>query len=327
MRYSKCLILISGVDNVLSVNEISMGIVEDMLDYTEELKIEAFELDNGSTVIDCGVNVDGGYEAGEMFTEICMGGLGSVNLVVQSIKTTPLVFINVITDHPVVSTLAAQKAGWSIKTGDYSAMGSGPARALSRQPKKTYESIGYRDDYDFGVLALESDKLPDVNVTEYIAEACSIEPSKLTVLNAPTSSIVGTVQVAGRIVEVAVYKAAELGYDTLKILSAAGCCPVAPVTKNSLKAMGMTNDGIIYYGRVVFTVKEYDDIFEKIPSETSASYGRPFYETFKAANYDFYKIDKYIFAPAQLMVKDIGTDKTFKGGSLNESVLAQSFGI
>jgi methenyltetrahydromethanopterin cyclohydrolase len=327
MRYSKCLILVFGVDDVLSVNEISMGIVEDMLDYTEELKIEAFELDNGSTIIDCGVNVDGGYEAGQMFTEICLGGLGTVNLVVKSVRNTPLVFINVFTDHPALSTLAAQKAGWSIKTENYRAMASGPARALSCQPKKTYDSIGYRDDYDFGVLALESDSLPDAKATDHIAEACKIEPSKLTVLNASTSSIVGTIQVAGRVVEVAVYKAAELGYDPLKILSAAGCCPVAPVTKDSLKAMGMTNDGIIYYGSVTLTVKEYDEIFEKVPSETSISYGKPFYETFKEANYEFYKIDKYMFAPAQIMVKDISTDKTFKGGNLNEGVLAESFGI
>jgi methenyltetrahydromethanopterin cyclohydrolase len=101
-----------------------MGIVEEMLDYTEELKIEALELDNGSTVIDCGVNVEGGYEAGEMFTEICLGGLGSVRLTVQTLKDTPLVFIHVFTDHPALATLGSQKAGWPIKHDKYSAMGS-----------------------------------------------------------------------------------------------------------------------------------------------------------------------------------------------------------
>ena len=178
---------------MLSVNEISMGIVEEMLDYTEELKIEALELDNGSTVIDCGVNVEGGYEAGEMFTEICLGGLGSVSLTVQTLRDTPLVFIHVFTDHPALATLGSQKAGWSIKGDNYSAMGSGPARALSCQPKKTYKLIDYEDDYDFGVIALECDHLPDEKVADEIAEQCNLEPSKLTLLNAPTSSIVGTV--------------------------------------------------------------------------------------------------------------------------------------
>ncbi|MGZ4907235.1 MAG: methenyltetrahydromethanopterin cyclohydrolase [Halobacteriota archaeon] len=312
---------------MLSVNEISMGIVEEMLDYTEELKIEAIELDNGSTVIDCGINAEGGYEAGVMFTEICLGGLGSVRLTVQAVRNTPMIFIHVFTDHPALATLGSQKAGWSIKSDQYSAMGSGPARALSLQPKKTYELIDYEDDYDFGVLALESDRLPDERVADEIAEACNLEPSKLTLLNAPTASVVGTVQVAGRVVEVAVYKAAELGYDTLQILSAAGSCPVAPVMQDSLRAMGTTNDGIIYYGNVSLTVKKSDALLERIPSNTSSSYGKPFYETFKDANYDFYKIDKYMFAPAQVAITDITSNKTLKFGGLNEEVLARSFGI
>ena len=312
---------------MLSVNEISMGIVEEMLDYTEELKIEALELDNGSTVIDCGINVEGGYEAGEMFTEICLGGLGSVRLTIQTVKSTPLVFIHVLTDHPALATLGSQKAGWSIKSGTYNAMGSGPARALSCQPKKTYELIDYEDDYDFGVLALESDRLPDEKVADEIAEACNLEPSKLTLLNAPTSSIVGTVQVAGRVVEVAVYKAAELGYDTLQITSAAGSCPLAPVTKDSLHAMGMTNDGIIYYGNVFLTVNKYDERLDEIPSETSPSYGKPFYETFKEVDHDFYKIDKSMFAPAQIAITDTSSNRIVKRGRLNEAVLAESFGI
>jgi methenyltetrahydromethanopterin cyclohydrolase len=298
-----------------------------MLDYTEELKIEAVELDNGSTVIDCGVNVEGGYEAGEMFTEICLGGLGSVSLTVQTLRDASLVFVHVFTDHPALATLGSQKAGWSIKSDNYSAMGSGPARALSCQPKKTYELIDYEDDYDFGVIALECDKLPDQKVADEIAEQCNLEPSKLTLLNAPTSSIVGTVQVAGRVVEVAIYKAAELGYDSLQVMSAAGSCPVAPVTNDSLQAMGMTNDGIIYYGNVFMTVKTYDEILEKLPSDTSPSYGKPFYQTFKEANYDFYKIDKFMFAPAQITITEAQSNKTYKLGRLNATVLAESFGI
>ncbi len=312
---------------MLSVNEISMGIVEEMLDYTEELKIEAIELDNGSTVIDCGINGEGGYEAGVMFTEICLGGLGSVRLTMQAVRETPLAFIHVFTDHPALATLGSQKAGWSIKSDQYNAMGSGPARALSLQPKKTYELIDYEDDYDFGVLALESDRLPDERVAGEIADACNLEPSKLTLLVAPTASIVGTVQVAGRVVEVAVYKAAELGYDTLQILSGAGSCPVAPVMQDSLRAMGTTNDGIIYYGSVSLTVKKYDELLEQIPSETSSSYGKPFYETFKDANYDFYKIDKFMFAPAQVAITDATANKTIKFGKLNEEVLVRSFGL
>ena len=75
------------------------------------------------------------------------------------------------------------------------------------------------------------------------------------------------------------------------------------------------------------TVKKYDEVFEKLPSETSPSYGKPFYQTFKDANYDFYKIDKFMFAPAQVTITDAQSNNTLKFGRLNESVLAESFGI
>ena len=39
-------------------------------------------------------------------------------------------FIDVNTDFPSISCLGAQKAGWTVKVGNYFAMGSGPARAL-----------------------------------------------------------------------------------------------------------------------------------------------------------------------------------------------------
>ncbi|MGA7470416.1 MAG: methenyltetrahydromethanopterin cyclohydrolase, partial [Halobacteriota archaeon] len=72
---------------------------------------------------------------------------------------------------------------------------------------------------------------------------------------------------------------------------------------------------------------KYDKLFEKLPSETSSSYGKPFYQTFKDANYDFYKIDKFMFAPAQVTITDAQSSNTLKFGRLNEAVLAESFGI
>ena len=61
-----------------------------------------------------------------------MGGLGEVNFRMGQIKEFPMSFIDVNTDFPSISCLGAQKAGWTIKVGNYFAMGSGPARALSQ---------------------------------------------------------------------------------------------------------------------------------------------------------------------------------------------------
>jgi methenyltetrahydromethanopterin cyclohydrolase len=312
---------------MLSVNEIALDIVEDMLDFEEELRIKSKRLDNGATVIDCGVEVPGSYQAGIMYTEICMGGLADVDIVVDTINGIPFPFVTEYTDHPAIACLGSQKAGWALKVDDYFAMGSGPARALALKPKKTYEQIDYKDDAEYAVIALEANKLPDEKVMEFVAKECDVEAEDVYAVVAPTASIVGSVQISGRIVETAIYKMAEIGYDPKLIVSGAGRCPIAPVLENDLKAMGATNDSMMYYGSVFLSVKEYDEILKNVPSNTSRDYGKPFYEIFKAANYDFYKIDPNLFAPAQIAVNDLSSGKTYVHGELNAEVILKSYQV
>ena len=170
------------------------------------------ELDNGARIVDCGVSTRGGYAAGRAFTEICMGGLGEVNFRMGHIKEFPMPFIDVMTDFPSISCLGSQKAGWTVKVGNYFAMGSGPARALSLKPKHTFEVIEYEDDFDWAVICLESDHLPNAEVMAKIAEECNVDVANVCAVVAPTSSIVGSIQVSGRCVETAIYKLNELGF-------------------------------------------------------------------------------------------------------------------
>ncbi|CAD7769413.1 Methenyltetrahydromethanopterin cyclohydrolase [Candidatus Methanoperedenaceae archaeon GB50] len=313
---------------MLSVNEKAMEIAEEMLDWAEELKIESVKLKNDARVIDCGVNTTGSYEAGLMFTDICMGGLNTSSISVHKIGDVPLSFIDITTDHPSIACLGAQKAGWSISVDKYFAMGSGPARALALKPKNTYDRIGYTDSSECAVIALESAQLPDEKVMEFIAKECGVDVENTVALVAPTASIVGSVQVSGRVVETGVYKLNELGYDTTRIICGSGTAPIAPVVKDDTKAMGATNDSVIYYGSVNLTVRGFDEeIFKKVPSTTSADYGKPFFKTFKAAGYDFYKIDVNIFAPAEITVNDLETGKTYHSGYLNGEVILESYEI
>lgn len=313
---------------MLSVNDKAMEIAEEMMDWSEELKVKTIELKNGSKVIDCGVNVDGGYEAGLMFTDVCMGGFGTSSISMHKVNEIPLAFIDITTDHPAISCLGAQKAGWRVSVDKYSAMGSGPARALALKPKKTYERIKYEDDSQYAVIALESNKLPDEKVIKVIAKACHVEPKEVVALVAPIKSIVGSMQVSGRVVETAIFKLNELGYDTTKTISGTGNAPIAPVLKDDLKAMGVTNDSIIYYGSVFLTVRGFDeDKFKQVPSSASKDYGKPFYEIFRDAGYDFFRIDANVFAPAEITVNDLETGKTYHTGHLNEKAILESYGI
>ena len=320
--------MVKGVLHVLSVNELALEIFENLAEYAEEFNAAYHELDHGARIIDCGVSTRGGYAAGRAFTEICMGGLGEVNFRMADIREFPLPFIDVFTDFPSISCLGAQKAGWTIKHNNYFAMGSGPARALSLKPKHTYEVIEYEDDFDSAVIALESDHLPNGEVMEKIAEDCHVDVGNVCAVVAPTASIVGSIQVAGRCVETAIYKLNELHFDTRKVVAAFGCAPLPPVRGPKL-AMGVTNDATIYHGRIMLTMKapEIKDYLEKIPSNKSKGYGKPFNEIFKEAGYDFYKIDTSLFSPAEVVINETSEGVVYHCGAVNPEVTLKSFGL
>ncbi|MBP3443375.1 MAG: methenyltetrahydromethanopterin cyclohydrolase, partial [Methanocorpusculaceae archaeon] len=196
------------------------------------------------------------------------------------------------------------------------------------QPKHTYEVIGYEDESEYAVICLEADRLPNAAVMESIAEKCKVDVANVCALVAPTSSIVGSIQVAGRCVETAVYKLNELGFDTRKILAAAGTAPIPPVRGPKL-AMGVTNDATIYHGQINLTMDapEIVDYLEKIPSCASEGYGRPFNDIFKEAGYDFYKIDKNLFSPAEVIINEVSSGKVYHVGKVDAEVTLKSFGL
>lgn len=305
-------------------------IADELIENSDYYKVDFQTLSNDATIIDCGVNADGGYEAGLLFTQICMGGLASPTITHKKLKHEVFYpFIEVATDFPSLACLAAQKAGWRINKDGFFAMGSGPARALALKPKHTFEVIEYEDDYDWAIIALEADKLPTESVMEYIATECGVETSNVVAVVAPTNSLVGSIQIAGRVVEMAIYKLNEMGFDTRKIISAMGSAPVPPVKKNPAVAMGTTNDASIYHGSVTLNVRggNIKDFVPKIPSSSSKDYGRPFYTVFKEAGFDFYKLDPSIFAPAEIIVNDLESGETYVAGKINADVCMESFGF
>jgi methenyltetrahydromethanopterin cyclohydrolase len=207
-------------------------------------------------------------------------------------------------------------------------MGSGPARALARVEKKLYAHLGYEDDAKVGVILLETREVPSEKVTQYIADKCKIATSDLYCILAPTACIVGSVQVSARVVEVGMHKLHEVGFDLDRVRSGYGVAPVAPVAKKDARAMGITNDCILYGGRTFYFVrsddKDLEDVIKKVPSSSSEQYGQPFYDLFKSVGNDFYKVDPLLFSPAEITFNHIESGKTFHAGKLNPEVLKQS---
>lgn len=312
-----------------SLNARAVSLVTWGIEHSEELGLLTEKHPTGATLIDLGIKAKGGIAAGRFMTEVCLAGLGKTSVTTMSYEDVALPSIHVETDFPALATLGSQFAGWQIKTSDYFAMGSGPARAIALKPKELYEKIDFSEKSENAVLVLEADHYPTEEAVKYVAEECETTPSKIYTLVAPTSSMAGSVQISGRIVESGIHRLTELGFDPKKILYGSGYAPIAPIHPRAAKAMGRTNDAIAYGGVTFYSVDSDDDtklkeLVHRAPSSASKDYGRPFYEVFKAASFDFYKIDPGLFAPATFAVTNIRTGVTHASGKINPTLLKQT---
>ena len=89
----------------------------------------------GSSVIDAGINYNGSIEAGIKISEICLGGLGIVNISSTTEYKSCITNLNVHASNPVLACLGSQYAGWSLNHKDFFSLGSGPARSLAQKEK------------------------------------------------------------------------------------------------------------------------------------------------------------------------------------------------
>ena len=312
----------------LGLNERAWRIAEDMMANADALRVVVSTLPGGARVIDAGIDTPGGYGAGLAVAGICMGGLGHIDYVPTVIGPEMWPGVRVWTDHPAVSCVASQYAGWAIKVGKYFAMGSGPLRAHARVEKELYHRLGYAEVARRGVLALETRAEPTDQVAAWVGQKAGLPPSEIVFVAAPTASLVGGVQVAARILETGLHKMDALGFDVTKIVSGIGVAPLPPVAKNDLRAIGRTNDCILYGGRVRYTVNADDaelaELVPRIPASASKDYGTSFYEIFKRYDGDFYKIDPMLFSPAEVWLTSVQSGKTYHAGVLNPEVLRAS---
>lgn len=313
-----------------SVSALAGRLVDDLAANAVALRCTVTTGGAGERLIDLGAATPGGLEAGRRLGEICMGGLGTVSISTGSgLARWPLSVV-VHSSNPVAACLGSQYAGWTItdEASGFFALGSGPARALSRV-EELYQELGYVDHHNRASLVIEGDKPPPPEVARKVAEACGVRPSDLTILYAPTGSLAGTVQIAARVLEVALHKAHVLHFALENIVDGYGVAPLAPPIPDFVKAMGRTNDGIIYGGRIQLFVKGTDEeakrLADNLPSSTSPAYGKPFAEIFAAVNGDFYKIDGNLFSPASVTVSNLDTGSSFHAGALAPDIVDQSF--
>ena len=327
----------------IKINELAKKIVERIIQNKEIFNVKVYKLNNGSTVLDM---TKASWIGGKLMGEICMGGLGTIEYSTYNLDGHYIPSVNVYTSEPIISCMASQLAGWSVKLKKevekdgqlkkkvvFQSLGSGPARAKSKV-EKIFEEIDYVDDSNCAVIVFETSKLPNEEVMDIVANKCSVNPSNTYAVCAPTASLTGSIQVAARIVETGIHKLHEIKFPIDIITDGFGTTTIAPIAKDDLGAMGRTNDSIIAAGLTYYTIKvekeneeELFELIKKAPANTSSSYGKPFLETFKGANYNFYDIDPGLFAPAKYTITNIITGKSITIGKVNHELLRESYGL
>ncbi len=313
------------------LNDCALERLESVMARQEALGCEVREQDNGATVVDAGVNVPGSVEAGRLLGEVCMGGLGSVRISRVHLGDLTFPAAVVATRDVALATLGSQLAGWRLKIDGYVAMASGPARALARVEQDLFDELGYHDDSTVAVLVIESREIPPPTVTSKIAGLCGVSPADLYCVVVPTASLCGSVQIASRIVEVGVHRLHQLGLTPPEFRRGYGVAPVAPVADSDAKAMGLTNDCILYGGSTFFFVRPQEgrdlaSIVQRAVSSHSPQHGTPFYQLFKSVGFDFYKVDPALFSPAEMTVNDVTTKDIYHAGAVSPQILSESIG-
>jgi methenyltetrahydromethanopterin cyclohydrolase len=311
-----------------SISELSSSLVQQLVEKAAALQLGVLAHESGATIIDAGIQHAGSAEAGRLIAEICMGGLGKVELCDHSIFKDWPSSIKVQTENPVLACLGSQYAGWALGHEKFFSLGSGPARAIA-QREELFKELGYKDAPQKTVLVLETDKIPPMEVIEKIVRDTGVGAKNLTLILTPTTSIAGVVQIVGRVLEVALHKAHTLHFPLANIVNGSGEAILPPVAKDFMTAMGRTNDAILFGGLVQLNVKCSDDeankLAQNLPSSASKDYGKTFAEVFKSYNMDFYKIDPMLFSPAKVKITNLETGNSFIGGEFNNQLIEKSF--
>jgi methenyltetrahydromethanopterin cyclohydrolase len=299
----------------MHLNQRAWEIVEPLL-HTPERYAVAVHRVGGTRVIDCGVHAAGGAEAGLVMARAALAGLGEVALHPAGAATAawpgcPWPTVAVSSREPIAACLAAQYAGWRVKTPGYFAMASGPIRAAIGR-EELFDTIGHRERPEVVVGLLETAALPTV------------------LLVARTASPAGTLQVIARSLETALHKLHDLGFDLGRIRAGRGLAPLAPVPADDLVAIGRTNDAILYGGTVALDVDgdaaDLAAIGPRMVSGASPAAGEPFLTLFERAGRDFYALDAALFAPAAVELVETETGRGHRFGRIMPEIVAASFG-
>ena len=116
----------------------------------------------GATLIDMGINCEGSWKAGVLFTRASMGDMSTVTLGEFRLNEDyTFASVEVLVNKPLIACMASQIAGWKLGDGEFATIGSGPARAIAHVDSDWYfEMTDYKEENNEAVLCLQDVKYP-----------------------------------------------------------------------------------------------------------------------------------------------------------------------
>ncbi len=300
------------------LNRTATELVDEAIDFADELRIGVRHLDNEAVVLDFGVEAPGGLEAGLLLAELRTGGLATVATRLGALEGAPHTHVELSTDHPELALLASARAGWRLPGG---AWASGPGQLL-RDDEQTPAGAP-EESFDFAVLAVESTELPDEELAAEIAEACGVSTAGTFLAVAPAASVAGATALAASAAEVALHRLEHVGGDPSGVRAATGRAPLPPVADDELAAKGRANDAVAYGGRAQLVAEGPIDGLDELPFGATAHAGDSFEDLVAEADGDLAALEG-AFAPAAVTV-DAGGELA-SHGETDEARLAAAWG-
>jgi len=226
----------------------STALVHDLKQDACVLGLDVSHLENGATIIDCGVNVPGSLEAGRRITEISQGGMASAHIGTVEIAGIVLPELTVDSWLPTLSAYGLQ-VSVPMSEIDPAIRISGPILARladSRLDVRREELRGAA----WGIAVVESNDLPKPEVIDALASLSSLPTNNLTLIVVPANSVAGVTQIAGRLNESVIFTMEEsLGIDCSCVSQLLGAVPVALPTDVGSSFPVTPDDFIHYLGR------------------------------------------------------------------------------
>ncbi|MFB6353185.1 MAG: methenyltetrahydromethanopterin cyclohydrolase [Halobacteriales archaeon] len=301
------------------LNRTAAELVDEAIDFADELRIDVHHLDNEAVVLDFGVEAAGGLEAGLLLAEIRTGGLATVATRQGELAGDPRPYVDLSTDHPALALGASRLAGWSLPDG---LLGSGPA-GLLRDDAAAPDGAP-EETFDFAVLAVEGTTLPDEALAEHVAGELDVPTAGTFLPTASAASVAGATARAADAAAAAIRRLEELGADPGRVLTASGTAPLPPVAADEPTARARAADAVAYAGRAHLLVGDAVDRADALPFGATEHAG-PSFEARLADGAPDSSLPDGAVAPAAVTL-DVPGEPSVAAGEPDEARLADAWG-